>query len=496
MIVRSNFASATLPVSALLLLLPLAASATVPDKYGVGARSMGSGGGGVAMVENGAAAHLNPAGLGRIRRPTATMGVSTALTRFRTLPDLYWDTNRDGVLDERDEPLAYSPNVRNATGFHITAGRNIGGKFGLGIYAYMPPSSIIRFGTFEPDLPNYFMYSNRPLRYVAAAGVGGEIIRGVNIGASVDFVPKARYDVFLTIDSTITGSGSDDVEDLVGEIEIDVHEMSLDVVPDFAPTVGVQLELGRWHEKLQGLVIGASYRGSVGLPIDVNIDLQANISASDIGDLEPFVLPIILKSGLKIYDHYVPPVLNLGIAYRTDQTFSAYADARWTNWRKMIINVARLSEPDVQSPLVNLDDQIVDGNDYSYDLRSVWALRMGTELRLPRWEFDNRFRYLRVTVRGGFGYEPTALVSQGSNSALLDSNRTFFTVGAGAETWDPLNLVDGALRLDLFAQYHVLASGSLPRSADVPTNGYPVEGGTLPIGGNVFVAGIQWGFDY
>ncbi|MBA2321278.1 MAG: hypothetical protein H0V89_08995, partial [Deltaproteobacteria bacterium] len=45
-------------------LLAAAAFATVPDSFGVGARWSGAGAAGVAVVEDGAAAMLNPAGLG------------------------------------------------------------------------------------------------------------------------------------------------------------------------------------------------------------------------------------------------------------------------------------------------------------------------------------------------------------------------------------------------------------------------------------------------
>ena len=93
---------------------------------------MGAGGGCVGLVDDGASAMMNPAGLSRIRQPTVGLGAMGAIERFDDLPDLYWDTNRDGVIDDRDAPLEYDANVDDAVGFHFFAGRNVGGKFGIG----------------------------------------------------------------------------------------------------------------------------------------------------------------------------------------------------------------------------------------------------------------------------------------------------------------------------------------------------------------------------
>lgn len=475
------------------------AHATAPDLFGSGARSIGMGGGGVAVTEDGSAANINPAGLYRIRRPTVSMGLQGAFPSFDPIPDLWWDTNRDGTVSSADPPLQFPVDVEPAVGLQFAAGRNVGGKFGIGISGYLPTNRILRFSTFEPELPNYFMYDNRPQRYALAIGTGGEIAHGVIVGAGIDFVPYAHYDLSLTIDASVTGSTDEngEVEDLVGDIVVDVQEMDLDVRPGFAPIVGFQLHLGQWLSPLSGLWIGAAYRGSVGLPIEADLDLQTNLSAEDVGDLEPIVVAAILESGLSLYDHYVPAQLRLGMAWRAEETATAYLDLRWTNWRPMILNVARVRWVDVTSPLVTLDEgAVVDGNDHTFTLKPTWSVRTGSELLLPKWELDNKLRYLRLMARGGFGWEPTPLVSQGDNSALLDADRMMFAAGFGAETWDALELVDGPVRADLYVQYHTLARSELARSASEPTAGYPVEADSIPIGGHILVIGAQWGFDY
>jgi len=479
-------------------LLGSLASAQVPDLFGMGARFSGAGGGGIALVDDGSAAYSNPAGLSYIRRPHAGVGFGVALSRMDPVPGLYWDTNRDGLTNAEDPPLQVDPTPAPATGLHIEAGRNIGGKFGLGLTAYVPTNTLILFEMFEPSLPNYVMYDNRLQRFVAAAGVGGEVLPGVSIGASVDLLASAEVDVVMTVDATLVGpdGNTEQLDDLVSNITIDTHRLALRVKPAFAPIVGIQLHPGEWIPALQGLALAATYHGSAGFDVNTDIDLQANVAITDVGDLDPYIAAVVLQSRLAMLDHYVPPRVSFGAAYSRADTFSVYADGRWTDWRKLVLNVARAEDTTITSPLIDIDDNITDGNAYGILVRPTWALRAGTELHLPKWTFDTRWRYLRLTARGGVGFEQSPIIGQGADTAILDADRTTFTVGAGAEFWDPLDLVDGAVRFDLFFQNHQLARRSLDRQTDTPRQGYPVSSSQIPIGGNILVFGAQWSFDY
>ncbi len=475
------------------------AQGTVPDKYGHGARWLGAAGGGVAMIDDAFASRLNPAGLGRMRQANTSIGLSTAVERFSELPPLWWDTNRDGRLDRDDRPLRYSSDVDDATGLHLSLGRNIGGRFGLAGSVYLPTSRMLRFSTYEPALPNWFMYTNRPQRYTLAVGVGGKILPGVSIGASADLLSQARLTVDMTARLHVSGQGAGsagDATELLGEIEVDIHELHLDLVPAAVPVLGIQVEAGDWLEPLQGLVLAAAWRGSTGLLITGDIDLQASVSAEDLGELEPFVFAALLDMGLVMYDHFVPSTLTLGAAWRTDETLSTWVDLRHTGWRDMTLNVTRLGHVDLTLPLGDIDDLITDGNDFDLTLKNTWSVRAGAELRLPEVGLDSDWRYLQFTVRGGFGWEPSPLVGQGENSSFLDTDRTMYTLGAGVEFWDPFELVDSPVRFDAFFQYHALASGSLQRESIDPRAGYPVGTGSLPMGGHILVAGGEWSFDY
>ncbi|HHO52980.1 MAG TPA: hypothetical protein ENK18_19415 [Deltaproteobacteria bacterium] len=480
------------------LLGPATAHATIPDLIGLGGRWSGAGGGGVAVIDDGNAAYLNPAGLSRVRRPTAALGYIAGWPRLDQPPPLWWDTNLDGVTDERDPPLQLDTNPAPIGGFMVHAARNVGGKFGLGLTAYIPTDNLIRFSTFEPSLPIYIMWDNRPQRFVTAAALGGEIAPGLSLGIGADLLAKARLTVASTLSARVGApeQTGEPLEEVFTEAVVDVHEIDMAMVPALAPIVGLQLDVGRLVPALDGLVLGASYHGEVGLPLDVELFLQTNVSLADLGDLDPYTTALVARGQFALFDHFVPRRLQLGVAYRRADALTLYADGRWTDWRSMVLNVAQVSEASLVGPLIDLEGVITDGNAYSYSVRATWGLRMGADLQLPPIDVGGKLRYLRLSFRGGFGFDPTPLVEQGPESALLDTDRSMYTLGMGMEHWDALDLIDGAVRWDLFVQWHTLHRTSLARNATEPTPGYPVSSGLIPAGGSIPVFGGQWSFDY
>ena len=468
--------------------------ATPPETFGFGARSSGTGGGGLAWSNNSTSAYLNPAGLSRVRSPEAGLGVIGGFERFQALPDVWWDTNRDGVINTLDTPLAVSSNVENTVGMHAYAGRNIGGKFGIGLALYVPAQRIIRFMAFEPSLPVYFMHVNRPQRYVLALGVGGEPIKGVHVGFSMDLVPKARSTLVATLAGSI--QPPDGENETVSEIVVDVHEVGIDLRAGMSPVLGLQLDLGTWSDALQGLSLGATWRGAVGFPLDIEVDVQGNVGLEDIGELEPYITAAILKGNIQLFDHYVPMSVAFGFAYQFPAGHGFYLDATWKDWRPMTPAVASITDADLLFPLIDLSDTLQDGNSTAVVLRSTWSVRGGGELFFPKKIVSNRFEYVQVCLRFGAGYEQTPLVGQGSNTALLDTDRVLVALGAGVETQDPLQLLNGPIRFDLFSQFHGFPNRFLPHQSDTPEAGFPVEESGFPIGGFQFVAGAQWGFEY
>ncbi|HMV70171.1 MAG TPA: hypothetical protein PKA64_25240, partial [Myxococcota bacterium] len=412
-------------------------------------------------------------------------------------PPLWWDTNQDGTVDADDRPLQLDDGVDDLGGLTLQIGRQVGGRFGIGLSAYLPVQRLFRLHTFEPSLPTYIQLNNRSQRYVLAAGAGGEVLPGVSIGVAADVVPRVRFSVGMTADVTVSEDDeADDLGDLVSDVVVDVHEITLDVIPGVAPVVGLQLDLGRWHRKLRGLALGASWRGALGVPIDGQLDIQANLHAEDVGSLDPFTLAGVIDARLFLFDHYVPMKVDFGASYTLDPWVWGYVDARWTDWRRMLLSVARVEQATLTTPLVDLGDVIRDGNDYALDLRATWGVRGGAGIHFPRFELDSRARYVQLSTSAGAGWEQTPLVSQGASSAFLDSDRWWLSGGVSVETWDPFNLFNGPLRFDLFFQYQRLVPAQLTRTSDGPQAGYPIDGAPIPVGGSILALGGAVGFEY
>ena len=492
----------------LLLSLPRAAQAGPVDQYGFGAAAMGRGLGGIALPGDAAGVFLNPAGLSRLPGSQAMLGYSLLRQDLVDLPAVRWDTNRDGVVDESDPLLQPSSDYGRADGIQFALGRNIGSRFGLAINAFVPTDRLLDIGTFEPSLPAYFMYENRPRRFEAAVGFGYEQLPGLSIGGAVQVLSRARYSISATLTGAATAAaeGDEQASDLVTDVTLDIHAMSLDLEPDFAPMIAAMWDVGQIAPPLEGLHVGATWRGAVGLPVDVEVDLQIDGTVEDVGDFSALGLTLLAPFELAVYDHYLPAQWGLGLGWDRAERLRAYLDARYTLWEDLPINIAQVREGTVQGQLFAGEElTIADGNPYAAELRSTWSVRTGAEIFLPTFRLDGLFDgtaaegfgTLRPIVRGGWSLEPSPLVGIGRNVAILDTDRMVLTAGLGVEHGTPFNLLEGPVTWDVYYQHHALASGDITVSYDDPfTPGAPARGSSIPVGGRLWAAGLQWRMDY
>jgi long-subunit fatty acid transport protein len=488
---------------ALLTVSPAAGSAV--NTFGSGAGASALGGGGMALPQDGGIVFQNPAGLVRLPGENGVMlGYGLVRSEFQEFPDLWWDTNRDGRVDDNDVPLDHQPEYKPGDGLHLAMHRRIGRRFALGAALFWPKDRILELSTFEPELPTYFMYDSRLQRYGLAVGFGWEQIPGLSLGGGVRIIPRARYNITATIDATVVGGGDgqDDVGELVTDITVDVHDMSLDLVTDFAPMASFHWQPGELIPFLSWLQLAGAWRGTTGLPVEVTGDLQANIKVEDIGNLDDVVLPVLLLVELGVYDHYVPEQFTLGGAITPLPWVSLYGELWWTRWSEMQINVTEVVYAHLDSPLFDIDDSnIHEGNVTHFVWRDTISPRFGGVIDLPRIEVDNAARYLQIRLRGGGGIEPTPLVSQSEYTAILDASRLVVAGGFQLEHRDPFQIADVA-RWSGWFQLHRLGTGSFERQwLGQPTAGYPIEvndGSTtsIPVGGQLWTAGMQLELDY
>ena len=458
------------------------------------------GGGGVSFVRGSEAAWLNPAGLGGLKLAEFSAGYALIRRSFDDFPNVYWDTNEDGRIDATDAPLKISPEETPADGALVSLSSPIGSRVGIGFSAFMPNGRLIRIGGVESSLPDYFLYDRRLERFELAAGLGVDIAHGLRLGVGTQMLAAADVAMIASLDTTVSGASSDDtdVSQTVGGTTFDMHTLDLDVRPQLIPVAAVQWDLGRLSPALKGLSLGGTWRGAGGLPVKITVDLQVDATLTDMGDSDPLTFALVTPIALSFMDHYLPQKWTAGASYSYKKRILFSADVERTDWQDMIPAIVQVVSGTVESPLFQSDDpSVTDGNPYTLTLKATTGVRVGLEGVPIDQDINGKFQFVRLALRGGFGYSPSPLQSQGHGTAFLDADRIFFTGGVGLSHADPFGLVKGPISWELFFQDHILASGSLDLPAEAPYRaGGPVDGASIPIGGRLWTAGLQWSMEY
>lgn len=309
---------------------------------------------------------------------------------------------------------------------------------------------------------------------------------------------RAPLAIHFTLGTDISAEGATNGETDFVAATIDVHGIDLRLEADMVPTFGIQWDLGELNASLDGLRIGASARGQASMDIDVVMDGQINASLVDSGELNATTLALVYYSKVHVLDHFLPAQVQGGIAYSPAPALDVFLDAQVTNWKAMELNIAQIEEAVIEATMADLEtSDVVDGNPLDVSFRNTATLKAGIQLRLPEWNLGPSIGRLQLIPRGGFSYEPSPLVSQSADSALLDSDRLIFALGLGGVHHATLLGEERRLDWDVFGQLHTLANGSLTRdSGGEPQAGYPRDSTSLPIGGRVFIAGVQGRYQY
>ena len=157
----------------------------------------------------------------------------------------------------------------------------------------------------------------------------------------------------------------------------------------------------------------------------------------------------------------------------------------------MKVNVAHLTEAAIRSQVFQVDEDLLDdANDYSVQFEDTVSVHTGIEVELPTWQTGRNMGGIDMTIRGGFAYLPSPLVSQGPQSAFLDADRLLISAGVGVAHKDAFQLVPGPVKWDAFHSRQRLAEGELSPEGGLRA-GAPIEGRPIPVGGQLWSTGVQ-----
>ncbi|MFW6413731.1 MAG: OmpP1/FadL family transporter [Verrucomicrobiota bacterium] len=321
-----------------------------------------------AAADDASAVYYNPAGLTNLERPEA---IGNFYLSYRKI---YYEGQ--GTEERSDTPLSYFPTL------FVGSPAEIGGEkffWGFGIYAPFglgtewDDDTAMSFTAEKGDIQ--LLNFNPTLAY--------KLTDRLSLGLGVDyFVSKATL-------AQRPGSGAMGV-DIEGTGD------------------GLGYNLGVQWELTDKIVLGASYRSSVEVDYDGDIDIN----------------PGGLEGDVKTTIEY-PEVVALGVSWQTTPRLRFEFDAEWSEWSVNETQVihhdipAALLPPPLQSPMVQ---------DRSWN--DSWVYMLGVEYELnDKW-----------TLRGGYGFNETPVPTATATPYLPAGDIHALAAGAGYHVSENLTL--------------------------------------------------------
>lgn len=426
-------------VIALVAAISTPARATPPDLFGLGPRTQALAMTGASYADDYEAVYANPAGLARARRVGIHLGLSAASLHLTV----------DGVRD----PVAPASAVLLGATLPLPLPDVLADRLVLGVAASIPTQGSLRAQVFDPEVLQWPVL-DRTQSMSLLLGLGADFhatdLEGLRIGLGL----AALVDVVDGLD----------VRSAAGRTAAPVDTQ---VLASFSPIAGISYERDQWSG---GLV----YRH------EVRSELRTTVSEGELAGLE--------VGRIAQYD---PPQLAAEISFRPDPDLRIVANVTvrfWSVWPGAEVATAASSNlpSSALAPAPQMSDTVS-----------------------PRLAIEGTIRSGRaaLTLRGGYALElspaPAARLAplrDPSGEVLLidgaprnvparslDSDRHVVTAGLGV--LHPLGpSAEGArLRLDLFAQAHLLADRThtlaAPGAAGTGMSSWMTTGGFVLVGG-------------
>ena len=261
------------------------AGASEPEMFGMGARTPGMAGAGVADAEGYDATYTNPAGLVGPTERRLTLGYVHAGYRLNLDGAHRPVDNTDGLLLGADIPIPFGGVLRD--------------RIALGLGFYFPFGVINRARAPFPDEPRLALLDNRTQVVSVLVAAGVRVHERVDVGVGV-----------LALAALV---GTISIADLGGRITTVAEEQ---LTTSFAPIIGARVRTLRW------LTLGAVFRGESKSTYDIDI-------TNSLGSALPLTLPTLRIAGVAQYD---PMQAAVEAAFKPLRWLTIDAGVTWKHW--------------------------------------------------------------------------------------------------------------------------------------------------------------------
>lgn len=408
------------------------------DVFGFGSRGIALSNAMTAAADDHAALFYNPAGL--TLRATTHLGADV----YTAQPSLRVDLDRDP-----DDPALAPALVAPHGGINLGALFPLGDRLALGVAFGLPFKGLLDLELLDPQVPQWSRYDALPRKMQILGGLSFKPLPWLHLGAG--FQSLARID-----------GGARFEMDLANET-ITRRDATIELIHTAAPTLGALVE----PPFLEGLRLGASWRGALELSFDlpilfdfgqsadillgvagVTLYTPHQISAGLFWDLDPglgWPIGVALDASLALWSLAPPPSLDLVVDVQGDAPEGLGLDEAL----------------DFESP-----------PDPSPGFKDTLTLAGGVEWRGPRG----------VSLRSGYAFRPAAIAPQAGRNNYIDADAHIFGLGVGVSRPNPLEEARRPATFEVAGQLTLLERVEVDKDdPDDAVGGYSAGGAILTL---------------